>query len=178
VDVPKLGIMFPSAEGEQTLIRFPLVLPMGVIQSPPLFTVTAETLSDLANHQLGASVPRTLSRLDAVSETPPLLHPLLPRSPPLCHYLLRQHPSGALPHLSSARISMLMTLWKWLKGIDTICNISSGSSYVPWAVTSKSKMPRMVPITRSQYRSRRCLNETHIGIIGRPSLGGSSTPSR
>jgi hypothetical protein len=35
-DVPKLGIIFPG--GGEKLVGFPLVPPMGWMQSPPLFT--------------------------------------------------------------------------------------------------------------------------------------------
>jgi hypothetical protein len=34
-DVPKLGVVFPGAPGDEPLIGFPLVLPMGWMQSPP-----------------------------------------------------------------------------------------------------------------------------------------------
>jgi hypothetical protein len=34
-DVPKLGVMFPGAPGDEPLIGLPLVLPMGWMQPPP-----------------------------------------------------------------------------------------------------------------------------------------------
>jgi hypothetical protein len=37
-DVPKLGILFPSQDGEDYLIGFPLALPMGWTESPKIFT--------------------------------------------------------------------------------------------------------------------------------------------
>jgi hypothetical protein len=48
-DVHKLGIMFPYKEGEEPLAGFPLVLPMGWMQSPPIFTAATETMVDLTN---------------------------------------------------------------------------------------------------------------------------------
>jgi hypothetical protein len=36
-DVPKIGVMFPGAPGDEPLIGFPLVLPMGWIHPPPFF---------------------------------------------------------------------------------------------------------------------------------------------
>jgi hypothetical protein len=54
-DVPKRGIMFPSAEGEHPLVGFPLVFPMGWMQSPPLFTASTEMVADVANRKLDIS---------------------------------------------------------------------------------------------------------------------------
>ena len=36
-DIPKLGVVFPTLNGEEPLIAFPLVLPMGWKNSPPIF---------------------------------------------------------------------------------------------------------------------------------------------
>jgi hypothetical protein len=72
-DVPKLGVIFPGAPGDEPLIGFPLVLPMGWMQSPPLFTAEKETVADLANQKLQANGPSTQHRLDLVlSEAAPL----------------------------------------------------------------------------------------------------------
>jgi hypothetical protein len=71
-DAPKLGVVFPGAPGDKPLIGFPLVLPIGWMQSPPLFTAATETVADLANQQLQANVPSTQHRLDLLSETAPL----------------------------------------------------------------------------------------------------------
>jgi hypothetical protein len=49
-NVPKLGIMFTGASGDEPLIGFPLVLPMGWMQHPHLFTAVAETVTDLDLH--------------------------------------------------------------------------------------------------------------------------------
>jgi hypothetical protein len=69
-DVPKLAIMFPTAEGEEPLVGLPLVLPMGWKQSPPLFTAATETVADLANTKLTDMKPSAPHRLDLLSETP------------------------------------------------------------------------------------------------------------
>jgi hypothetical protein len=71
-DVPKLGVMFPGAPCDEPLIGLPLVLPMGWMKSPPLFTAATETVADLANQQLQANGPSTQHRLDLLSEAAPL----------------------------------------------------------------------------------------------------------
>jgi hypothetical protein len=68
-DVPKLAILFPNREGEEPLIGFPLVLPMGWKQSPPLFTAATETVADLANGKLRAKASSPAHCLDDVSES-------------------------------------------------------------------------------------------------------------
>jgi hypothetical protein len=44
-DIPKLGVNFPSPPGHKPLIAFPLILPMGWKNSPPIFsTATCQML--------------------------------------------------------------------------------------------------------------------------------------
>jgi hypothetical protein len=64
-DIPKLGIMLPGSYGEK-LVGFPLVLPMGWMQSPPIFTAATETVADLANQKLQDQVRCGPHRLDVV----------------------------------------------------------------------------------------------------------------
>ena len=51
-DVPKLGVVFPTEPGEEQLVAFPLVLPMGWTNSPPHFSSFTETITDLANARM------------------------------------------------------------------------------------------------------------------------------
>jgi hypothetical protein len=53
-DVPKLGVLFPSADGEEYLIGFPLALSMGWTESPKIFTAAIKTVADLVNNSLAA----------------------------------------------------------------------------------------------------------------------------
>ena len=55
-DIPKLDVTFPSATTDN-LVAFPLVLPMGWKNSPPAFCTATETIADLANTSLQASIP-------------------------------------------------------------------------------------------------------------------------
>ena len=48
-DIPKLGVVFPTPPGEEQLIAFPLVLPMGWKNSPPIFTTATGIGADMAN---------------------------------------------------------------------------------------------------------------------------------
>ena len=48
--VPKLGVILPRFPNEEQLVAFPLVLPMGWVESPPAFCAATETVADLANN--------------------------------------------------------------------------------------------------------------------------------
>jgi hypothetical protein len=51
-DIPKMGVVFPTLPGDEPLIAFPLVLPMGWTNSPPIFLTATETIADTTNAQL------------------------------------------------------------------------------------------------------------------------------
>ena len=61
-DVPSLGVCLPPGPERKTLVVFPLVLPMGWVESPPHFCAVTETVADLANTALSKQTPclRTL----------------------------------------------------------------------------------------------------------------------
>ena len=48
-DILKLGVVFPTNPGEEPLIAFPLVLSMGWTDSPPIFPIATETITDLTD---------------------------------------------------------------------------------------------------------------------------------
>ena len=70
-DVPSLGVCLPPGPDGKTLVEFPLVLPMGWVESPPQFCDVTENVADLANTALREQIPRlcTPHRLDQVSES-------------------------------------------------------------------------------------------------------------
>jgi hypothetical protein len=68
-DVPKLGVILPTVAGQERLIGFPLVLPMGWKDSPPIFTSATEIITDLANVAIKEGVLQKSHRLELVAET-------------------------------------------------------------------------------------------------------------
>jgi hypothetical protein len=64
-DIPKLGVVFPTEDGKDKLIAFPLVLPMGWKNSPPIFSAATETAADLANTTLQHGTSQPNHNLDA-----------------------------------------------------------------------------------------------------------------
>jgi len=48
-DILKLGVAIPHLPTEGPLVAFPLALPMGWCNSPPIFCTATETIADLAN---------------------------------------------------------------------------------------------------------------------------------
>ena len=72
-DIPTLGVTLPFSHEGEPLIAFPLTLPMGLINSPPLFCSATETVCDLANQQLDRRTRHPTHRLDALADTDPPL---------------------------------------------------------------------------------------------------------
>ncbi len=73
-DIPKLGVVFPMLPGDEPLIAFPLVLPMGWMNSPPIFSPATETIADIANARLSLGwlpLSHPLDDLDASVSAPP-----------------------------------------------------------------------------------------------------------
>ena len=68
--IPNLGVILPRFPNEEQLVAFPLVLPMGWVESPPAFCAATETVADLANG-LPASVLLPNHPLEEVASTPP-----------------------------------------------------------------------------------------------------------
>ena len=68
-DVPKLGVVFPTEDGEEPLVAFPLVLPMGWKNSPPIFSTATETITDIANKRLRSQLYPPEHPLDLLAES-------------------------------------------------------------------------------------------------------------
>ena len=51
-NIPQLGVVFPTKERKEPLVAFPLVLPMGWVNSPPAFCAATETSAALANARI------------------------------------------------------------------------------------------------------------------------------
>jgi hypothetical protein len=107
--IPVLGVAFPHLPGEEPLVAFPLVLPMGWVSSPPYFCALSETATDIANFHLRdptwTPTKHPLSNMaDAaiafqpVSRRPLNKAPLVPQAVPLPHAVL-QPPALAPPAL-------------------------------------------------------------------------------
>jgi hypothetical protein len=75
-DVPKLGVLFPSADGEEYLVGFPLPPPMGWTESPKIFTAATETITDITNKELSAGNPFGPHPLEVQSEASPPVSPV------------------------------------------------------------------------------------------------------
>ena len=66
-DIPKLGVVFPVREKEEPLVAFPLVLPMGWVNSPPAFCAATETSADIANAFIRSGKEPDTHSLDAMA---------------------------------------------------------------------------------------------------------------
>jgi len=71
---PLLAMLLPTVPGEPPLVGIPLGLPMGWINSPPIFYALTETVADVANDRMALSYvpPHRLERLASTPTKPPL----------------------------------------------------------------------------------------------------------
>lgn len=69
---PRLAVIMPRLPGEPPMVALPLALPMGWVESPPVFCAATETAADLANSRLHFPYcpPHRLDKV-ASSEPPP-----------------------------------------------------------------------------------------------------------
>ena len=93
-DIPKLGVAFPTEPGQEKLVAFPLVLPMGWKNSPPIFTTATETIADLANQRLSSHIRPPPHKMDDAAEAVP--SPVPPIHPPTSVQSILRPPSRAL----------------------------------------------------------------------------------
>jgi hypothetical protein len=77
-DIPKLGVAFSTAPSKDPLVAFPLVLPMGWKNSPPVFSTATETIANLVNLQLSRLAPPLPCHLDDLAESIALPDPTPP----------------------------------------------------------------------------------------------------
>jgi hypothetical protein len=83
-NIPKLGVAFPTASGKEPLVVFPLILPMGWKNSPPVYSTATETIADLINTRLRHLAVPLPHHLDNLAESIPSPDPAIrhPRSLP------------------------------------------------------------------------------------------------
>ena len=119
-DVIKLGVAMPALPGEEPLIAFPLVLPMGWVNSPPYFCALTETIADLTNTALDTGALRDDPHpLEREAESPPEEYP----RPSMPLPMRRGWPAEKQPPLASVD-----------PYVDDFCNLVQGDSQRKWAV--------------------------------------------
>ena len=88
-DIPKLGVVYPTPPGAEPLIAFPLVLPMGWTNSPPIFSTATETVADLANMRLRHLLTPLPHHLDELAQSIPSPPPAPPSDMSLLPHIQR-----------------------------------------------------------------------------------------
>jgi hypothetical protein len=70
--IPCLGAILPSFPDEEPLVAFPMILPMGWVDSPNFLCAVTETIADLANARFVANnMTTTVHRLNNTACTLP-----------------------------------------------------------------------------------------------------------
>lgn len=71
-DIAALGALLPVLPGEEPLVAFPLILPMGWVDSPQYLCAVTETVADMANELFRRDMlSHTPHRLDILADTRP-----------------------------------------------------------------------------------------------------------
>ncbi|CAJ1938361.1 unnamed protein product [Cylindrotheca closterium] len=83
--VPHLAVLLPQHPNEEAMIAFPLVLPMGWVNSPPYFSAVTETGADLMNQRLKQRPQEPPHRLEELALNPPALEKPASSLPPTTH---------------------------------------------------------------------------------------------
>jgi hypothetical protein len=179
-EVPNLGVVVPTEKGHPQVIGFPLVLPMGWIH-PPLFTASTETMANLANQELRASMPTATHRLDAVSTS-------VGPAPEISRVAIRLPtavPAVPLPTNTKSQGRSQPKLWdayaeffiRMVKGVGGTGAMSILFCYTRWTRLFCHEIIRTTSTTRNPTCSRGCGKAMQHGPIGRLSLDGSLIPS-
>ncbi|CAJ1941882.1 unnamed protein product, partial [Cylindrotheca closterium] len=83
--VPHLAVLLPQHPNEEAMVAFPLVLPMGWVNSPPYFSAVTETGADLMNRRLKQRPQEPPHRLEELALFPPALEKPASSLPPTTH---------------------------------------------------------------------------------------------
>ena len=94
-DIPRLGVVFPVKQGAEPLVAFPLVLPMGWKNSPPIFSAATETAADIANRDIQSDAPVPTHPLGTLAAT--MDDPILPLPRPCPTSVPSPAPSSTAP---------------------------------------------------------------------------------
>jgi hypothetical protein len=80
--IPILGAILPTYPGEEAIVAFPMILPMGWVDSPSFLCAVTETIADLTNQRTSTSDLATeLHHLDMAACTRPPTAPATPTIP-------------------------------------------------------------------------------------------------
>jgi hypothetical protein len=175
-DVPKLGVLFPSADGEEYLIGFPLALPMGWTESPKIFTAATETVADLVNNSLAAGTTFGPHPLEVLSEAPPPhLSRWIPLRPPqrrLRAVSLGPHPylaatSPRAPSIAARPSSygtfMSAIFWEWCRaGLEPAVE-SNVPSCTRWTRYFAPSTAKTLPTARNRLPPKKWRTATRPG---------------
>jgi hypothetical protein len=117
-DIPKIGVLLPAEQGQERLIGFPVVLPMGWKESPPVFTSATERVTDLANDQIQQGNKQPPHRLDRNSESCSMA-----ATNPLGNQQPMQKPDGAWAHDHAHK-----PVDKWDVYVDDFIGLAQGNA--------------------------------------------------
>jgi len=139
-DILKLGMAIPHLPSEGPLVAFPLALPMGWCNSPPIFCTATKTIADLTNQQLFCHTHYPAHPLETAAMTPPPPSPL-PKHPHWPSNATSYHPAP-LPCTTTLGAT---PKWHPLAYVDVFIDALSALHRATFAGTSKSSASSCTP---------------------------------
>jgi hypothetical protein len=122
-DFPKLGVLFPSADGDEYLVGFPLVPSMGWTEDPKVFTAATEMVADVANSALSSGSTFRPHQLESTSDIRPAPSAPVTREVSLPVTAASPAPHGAAPTLFAMAFSTqgALPLWPTFGNVGCVC---------------------------------------------------------
>jgi hypothetical protein len=105
----KLDVSFPILDGKESVIAFPIVLPMGWTNSPPWFSGTTEMIANIANKRIAKWHNSPVYCLEAQASTAPEPMPIMEPTPAALAMLLPL-PISHDPNLQCAQAHILASV--------------------------------------------------------------------
>jgi hypothetical protein len=179
--IPCLGAILPSFPDKEPLVAFPMILPMGWVDSPNFLCAVTETIADLANTRFDSnSMTTTVHRLNntqpdkepRIATTfhgipPPTTCSQGPLKPPLNFTDVYMDDFLAASQLSGADLDQACSTL--FEAIDAVLH--------PLLPTDNPhRRDPTTPIAKTQFPSRNCSKGMRPGLLESVSWAGQSAP--
>jgi len=175
-NVPKLSIVLPTHNNKGPAVAFPISLPMGWTNSPPILCMATKTIANITNTKVLQCTNATRHQVETISQThPPIHQPLSPPlpSPPKSaaqHNCATQYPNLGLHNTNHwhTLTCLLMTSSAWPKAMPT-SNDSSSKHYCTPSTMSFIPLTYITqPTRKNPFHSKNYKPEMQPGAPPKP----------
>jgi hypothetical protein len=175
--IPFLGAILPSFPDDEPLVAFPMILPMGWVDSPNFLCAVTETIADLANARFDSnSMTTTVHRLNDTAPTPPDKEPRIATTfhgipPPTTR---SQGPLKPLLNFTDVYMDNFLAASQ-LSGADL--DYARSTLFEAIDVVLRPLLPTDNPHRKDPISIKKLLKGMRPGLLESVSWAGQSTPS-